>query len=93
MQKLNSLKGLKKRLEELHQYLNNVIEGRLPLSPEIVHNLQDMFNLLPHLGSLPLVKSLAITSNDSMLVTYISSLIRCVPFDGLLCTCFCDGEC
>jgi len=78
MQKLNSLKGLKKRLDELTQYLNNVIEGKLPISNEINDNLQDIFNLLPYLGSESLIKSLAICSNDSQLVTYISSLIRFV---------------
>lgn len=37
---VNSLKGLKKRMEEMHQYLDDVCEGRLPVNHQIIYNMQ-----------------------------------------------------
>ncbi|KAK4480284.1 hypothetical protein RD792_013352 [Penstemon davidsonii] len=76
--KLAALKGLDARLKEIRSYLDLVIEGKLPLNHEILYHLQDVFNLLPNLNVLELVKAFAVKTNDMMLVIYLSSLIRSV---------------
>ncbi|QLQ81399.1 hypothetical protein HG537_0F01600 [Torulaspora globosa] len=48
---LKSLKGLQRKLRDIVNYLNKVIEGKLPVNHTILGKLQDVFNLLPNLGS------------------------------------------
>ncbi|GMP23299.1 hypothetical protein ACSBR1_007800 [Camellia fascicularis] len=76
--KLAALKGLDARLQEIRSYLDLVIDGKLPLNHEILCHLQDVFNLLPNLNVTELIKAFAVKTNDMMLVTYLSSLIRSV---------------
>ncbi|EFJ21414.1 hypothetical protein SELMODRAFT_174670 [Selaginella moellendorffii] len=76
--KLQSLKGLEARLKEIRAYLDNVVEGRLPLNHGILYHLQDVFNLLPNLNVQELFRSFVVKTNDMMLVIYLSSLIRSV---------------
>jgi len=76
--KMVALKGLKSRLEEIHQYLEHVEAGRLPINHDIVYQLQDIFNLLPNLNVEELTRSFAVKSNDMMMVIYLSSMIRSV---------------
>jgi len=76
--KLNSLKGLKKRMEEMSTYLDAVCKGELPINHQIIYNLQDMFNLSPDLKVEELVKAFAVKTNDNMLAIYVSSLIRSI---------------
>eukprot|EP00294_Goniomonas_avonlea_P016568 CAMPEP_0114554354 /NCGR_PEP_ID=MMETSP0114-20121206/8169_1 /TAXON_ID=31324 /ORGANISM="Goniomonas sp, Strain m" /LENGTH=321 /DNA_ID=CAMNT_0001739403 /DNA_START=20 /DNA_END=985 /DNA_ORIENTATION=- len=76
--KLASLKGLKTRLEEIQQYLNDVTSGKLPVNHEVTQLLQEIFNLLPNLQVEELVRAFAVKTNDMMLVVYLSSCIRSV---------------
>ncbi|KAJ1470908.1 maintenance of mitochondrial structure and function-domain-containing protein, partial [Baffinella frigidus] len=76
--KLASLKGLKARLEDIHEYLKQVHEGKMPVNHEITFLMQDIFNLLPNLNVEELVRSFSVKTNDMMLVIYISSLVRSV---------------
>jgi 26S proteasome regulatory subunit N8 len=76
--KVNSLKGLEARLLEIRQYLDAVLEGKLPVNHEIMAHLQDVFNLLPNLNLESMVEAFAIKSNDMMLVMYLSAMIRSV---------------
>ncbi|KAJ4756607.1 26S proteasome non-ATPase regulatory subunit 7 [Rhynchospora pubera] len=76
--KLTALKGLDARLREIRGYLELVVDGKLPLNHEILYHLQDVFNLLPNLNVNELVKAFSVKTNDSMLVIYLSSLIRSV---------------
>jgi len=76
--KLLSLKSLISHLQEMHQYLENVTSGKLPLNHSILSQLQDIFNLSPNLNIEELAKSFAIKTNDMMLVIYLSSMIRSV---------------
>lgn len=48
---LKSLKGLQRKLKDIVSYLNKVINGELPVNHTILGKLQDVFNLLPNLGS------------------------------------------
>ena len=84
-QKLDGLTGLVAKLEEIKNYLNNVIENKLQINNQITYNLQNIFNLLPNLNLDELVKSMLIKTNDMYLVMYLSSLVRSViALHGLL---------
>lgn len=74
----SGLRALKSRLSEVQEYLNLVLEGRLPVNHDIMYHLQDVFNLLPNLSVEELLKSFAIKSNDMMLAVYLASMIRSV---------------
>ncbi|XP_076033933.1 regulatory particle non-ATPase 8 isoform X2 [Oratosquilla oratoria] len=75
---LLGLRGLHKQLSEVATYLQQVIDGTLPVNHTIVYQLQDMFNLLPDITNLDLVKSLYVKTNDQLLVVYTASLIRSI---------------
>ncbi|KAK9712942.1 proteasome regulatory particle subunit [Basidiobolus ranarum] len=75
---LQSLKGLGSRLYEISEYLQKVVAGELPVNHQIIHNLQDIFNLLPNLNVNDTSKAFSVKTNDQMLVIYLSSLIRAV---------------
>ncbi|CAO3620345.1 unnamed protein product [Cunninghamella echinulata] len=75
---LNSLSGLKGRLEEIRDYLQKVVIGQLPVNHQIVYNLQDIFNLLPNLESKYMVQAFSTKTNDQLLLMYLSSLIRAI---------------
>ncbi|AET38096.1 proteasome regulatory particle lid subunit RPN8 Ecym_2362 [Eremothecium cymbalariae DBVPG len=48
---LKSLKGLQRKLRDIVEYLDKVNKGLLPANHIILGKLQDVFNLLPNLGS------------------------------------------
>lgn len=48
---LKSLKGLQRKLKDIFDYLDNVNKGLLPANHVIMGKLQDVFNLLPNIGS------------------------------------------
>ena len=77
-QKLSSLRGLASRLQEVDEYLKNVLSGRLPVNHQIIYGLQDVFNLLPNTDVDSLVKAFAVKTNDMMLAIYLGSIIRAV---------------
>lgn len=71
-------KGLNMKLREMKQYLQQVIDGKLPMNHQITYHLQDIFNLLPDLADPEFVKSTNVNTNDQMLVVYTASLIRSI---------------
>ncbi|GAA5963516.1 hypothetical protein JCM8115_003395 [Rhodotorula mucilaginosa] len=85
---LSSLRGLGTRLLEIKEYLEQVVEGQLPVNHQIVYNLQDVFNLLPNLDAAAapregedgagVKRPFTVATNDQLLVMYLSSLIRAV---------------
>ncbi|KAK9811573.1 hypothetical protein WJX72_006225 [[Myrmecia] bisecta] len=75
---VTGLKGLRSRLLEIQEYLELVLQEKLPVNHDIMYNLQDVFNLLPNLNVDELTKSFAVKSNDMMLVIYLASMIRSV---------------
>ncbi len=77
-EKLQSMRGLKARLEEIKSYMDKVVDGSLPMNHEIMGHLQNAFNLLPNLNLEEYVCGFNVSSNDAMLVIYLSSLIRSV---------------
>merc|ERR1711865_250092 len=76
--RLNAMKGLHSRLQDMMKYLENVIAKKLPVNNEIVGTIQDIFNLLPNLSIEEMVKAFAIKTNDMTLVIYLSSMIRSI---------------
>lgn len=50
----------------------------MPVNHQIVYNLQDALNLLPDLNDSILTQSFSSTTNDELLVVYLSSLMRAV---------------
>lgn len=48
---LKSLKGLQRKLKDIASYLTKVSSGELPINHIILGKLQDVFNLLPNLGT------------------------------------------
>ena len=76
--KLTGLNVLKSKLEEMHVYLRDVADGKLPVNNQVIYNMQNIFNLLPNLDIDNLVKSFMVKTNDMHLVVYIASLVRAV---------------
>jgi len=76
--KMLSLRSLVTHLQELREYLGLVLAKKLPLNQKILAQMQDMFNSLPNLLDESLVRSFYVKTNDSMLVIYLSSLVRSV---------------
>lgn len=77
-EQLASLRGLQSRLADVQSYLVEVASGKMPLNHQISYHLQDALNLLPDLNDPEVTQSFATTTNDEMLVVYISSLLRAV---------------
>jgi 26S proteasome regulatory subunit N8 len=74
--KISALKGLAARLTDISKYLQQVVEGKLPMNQEIIYQLQEIFNLLPDQDSDDLVRSFAMETNDMMLALYLASMLR-----------------
>lgn len=77
-EQLASLRGLQSRLSDVQAYLVEVASGKMPLNHQISYHLQDALNLLPDLNDPEVTQSFATTTNDEMLVVYVSSLLRAV---------------
>lgn len=48
------------------------------MNHQIIYHLQDALNLLPNLANIDLTQSFTTSTNDQMLVVYLSSLLRAV---------------
>ena len=77
-EQLSSLRGLQSRLSDIQKYLVEVAAGTMPVNHQIVYHLQDALNLLPDLTDPSTTQSFASSTNDQMLVVYLSSLLRAV---------------
>jgi 26S proteasome regulatory subunit N8 len=77
-EQLSSLRGLQSRLSDVQKYLVEVAAGKMPVNHQIVYHLQDALNLLPDLSDSVTTQSFASSTNDQMLVVYLSSLLRAV---------------
>ncbi|XP_002741491.1 26S proteasome non-ATPase regulatory subunit 7-like [Saccoglossus kowalevskii] len=75
---LMGLKGLHAHIQDIHQYLEQVAQGKLPVNHQIIYQLQDIFNLLPDVNFSEFVKAFLVKTNDQMLVVYLAALIRSI---------------
>lgn len=55
-----------------------MLSGKFRYNHSIIHNFQDIFNLLPNLKVEQTVKNFSVKTNDYMHVIYVSNLIRAV---------------
>ena len=62
----------------MQKYLVDVAAGSMPVNHQIVYHLQDALNLLPDLSGEGVKRSFASSTNDQLLVVYLSSLLRAV---------------
>jgi len=77
-EQLASLRGLESRLDDIRKYLADVASGAMPVNHQIIYHLQDALNLLPNLTEPMTTQSFASSTNDQLLVVYLSSLLRAV---------------
>lgn len=77
-EQLASLRGLESRLGDIQKYLMEVAAGTMPVNHQIVYHLQDALNLLPNLSDVDTTHSFVASTNDQLLVVYLSSLLRAV---------------
>jgi 26S proteasome regulatory subunit N8 len=77
-EQLASLRGLESRLGDIQKYLVEVAAGTMPVNHQIVYHLQDALNLLPDLTDADTTQSFVASTNDQLLVVYLSSLLRAV---------------
>ncbi|KAH6902749.1 maintenance of mitochondrial structure and function-domain-containing protein [Coprinopsis sp. MPI-PUGE-AT-0042] len=77
-EQLASLQGLQSRVSDVQKYLVEIAEGKTPINHQVIYHLQDALNLLPDLSDAALTQSFAASTNDQMLVVYLSSLLRAV---------------
>ncbi|KAI5825120.1 Mov34-domain-containing protein [Schizophyllum commune Tattone D] len=77
-EQLASLRGLQARLTDIQKYLVDISTGKMPLNHQIVYHLQDALNLLPDLSDPTTTQSFVSSTNDELLVVYLSSLLRAV---------------
>jgi 26S proteasome regulatory subunit N8 len=77
-EKVSGLNSFVGRLEDVRQYLENVIDGKMPVNNQINSNLQNILNLLPNLNVEALVRSMLVKTNDMHLAMYLAALVRSV---------------
>jgi len=75
---LASLRGLQSWLSDVQKYLVEVSARTMPANHQIVYHLQDTLNLLPNLANMDFTQSFMVSTNDQMLVVYLSSLLHAV---------------
>lgn len=88
---LGSLQTLSNKLNGIQEYLELVIEGKLPANHQILGKLQDIFNLLPDLSPEinnnvnSLSRAITMNTNDQMLMIHITQLVKAIiAFDDLI---------
>lgn len=76
--KLAGLATLTEKLVECKDYLEMVVDGRRPVNPEILANLQTILSLLPNLNRQDLVAAMIRKTNDMHMAIYLAAVIRSV---------------
>jgi len=77
-EQLSSLRGLSARLSDVQRYLVDVSRGAMPVNHQIIYFLQDALNVLPDLADPALTAGFSSSTNDALLVVYMSGLLRAV---------------
>ncbi|XP_055353524.1 26S proteasome non-ATPase regulatory subunit 7-like [Paramacrobiotus metropolitanus] len=75
---LSGLKGLRTQLGGIVSYLQKVQNKELPLKPDIINNLQDIFNLLPNINAPSFTDAMTNKTNDQLMVIYLSTMVRSI---------------
>jgi len=75
---LMGLRGLHSQLCEIHSYLEQVGDDKLPINHQIIYLLEDIFNLLPDVTLQTFVQAVYVKTNDQQLVLYVAALVRSI---------------
>ncbi|CAH1731985.1 unnamed protein product [Aphis gossypii] len=70
--------GLYKQMVDIRDYLQQVVDGKLPINHQINYHLQEIFNLLPDVEKDSLVAAMHVKVNDHMLGMYLATTIRTI---------------
>jgi len=70
--------GLYKQMVDIRDYLQQVVDGKLPINHQINYHVQEIFNLLPDVEKDSLVAAMRIKVNDHMLGMYLATTIRTI---------------
>uniref|UniRef100_G1SVT4 26S proteasome non-ATPase regulatory subunit 7 n=1 Tax=Oryctolagus cuniculus TaxID=9986 RepID=G1SVT4_RABIT len=73
---VHGLKGLNSKLLDIRGYLEKVATGKLPISHQIIYQLQDVFNLLPDVSLQEFVKAFYLNSSGPWSPCTTSSTTR-----------------
>lgn len=76
--KVESFKALIKKLGDIRNYLNKVLENKIPVNTQIIYNIQEIFNYLPNFEREDIIKSMSIQTNNNYLVLYLSWLVKSI---------------
>jgi 26S proteasome regulatory subunit N8 len=73
-----SFKALIKRLNEIKNYLEKIINQTIPTNPQIIYNIQEIFNYLPNFDTESVIKAMSIQTNNNYLVLYLSWITKTI---------------
>ena len=76
--KMSGLSSLTEKLEEMKDYLQDVVDGKMKPNQTIINNMQSIVNLLPNLNTDHLVGALMVKTNDMHMAVYLGALIRSI---------------
>ena len=76
--KVMSFKALIKRLNEIKNYLEKIINQTIPTNPQIIYNIQEIFNYLPNFETESVIKAMSIQTNNNYLVLYLSWITKTI---------------
>ena len=76
--KVLSFKALLDRLNQIRDYLNKVITNKIPVNPQIIYNIQEIFNYLPNFENENVIKAYSIQTNNNYLVLYLSWVVKTI---------------
>jgi len=76
--KVMSFKALIKRLNEIKNYLEKIINQTIPTNPQIIYNIQEIFNYMPNFDTESVIKAMSIQTNNNYLVLYLSWITKTI---------------
>lgn len=74
--RLAALKCLKRNLDDIALYLQQVLDGSLPMHPCVFNNIQNIFNSMSDNSKRELIEAFDEEINASMVSVYVGSMIR-----------------
>merc|ERR1712096_344892 len=76
--KEQGLRSMHIKLSQIRDYLQSVVDEKLPVNNEIMYCVQDIFNTLPGLNMFRTTPEMATEVNDGLMVSYMGQVMRSV---------------
>lgn len=76
--KVMSFKALLERLNQIREYLNKVVNNKIPVNPQIIYNIQEIFNFLPNFEDESTIKAFSVQTNNNYLVLYLTWVVKSI---------------